>query len=229
MAPVPETLQLDCTSLHPGLGTLIDPLLETAADSLELAADFFGFSLVVDDFPGLEEAPAPWLQLREARRAGRTVWYGTLFCSESFFVKNPPSAGGILPAAEIWDPHLAPAGGFEEAEFSARAAEVFLHHELLTARDLVRKEVAPGAIPRGRVEAFGMLWAVTVDGRLHRLGLPGYNLAARRSRFSRFFSSRGVLLPNHWEIFESLWDGNIAGWRDVLAILRHLPGPGFGP
>jgi hypothetical protein len=64
---------------------------------------------------------------------------------------------------------------------------------------------------------------VTVDGRLQRAGLPGYDQALRRRRFSRLFSSTGVLLPGHWQIFESLWAGALGGQAEVLEATRRLP------
>lgn len=216
---------LECSALHPGLCPLLEPLLARAAAALELAADFFSLALLADDLPGADEVPQPWWQLATEQREGRTGWIGTLFCSETAFLKQGPVGGGLFPSAEIWDQAGAPvATAFDAAAFSEEEATRFLHHELLTARDLVRREIAVTAVPRGSVEAFSVAWAVTVDGRLHRLGLPGYSMAHRRNRFSRHFAAEGVLLPGHWEIFQSLWDGAIAGGRDVLAVLRHLPG-----
>ena len=63
----------------------------------------------------------------------------------------------------------------------------------------------------------------TVDGRLERSALPGYDQARRRGRFSRLFSSAGILMPGHWQIFQSLWDGGLAGAGEVLAAVRQLP------
>ncbi|PID79568.1 hypothetical protein CSB20_09835 [bacterium DOLZORAL124_64_63] len=241
MAAGSGTLRLDCQALNPELAGLIRPLLMEAAGSLELAAHFFSFTLVVDDLPGVGEAPVPWLHLAEGRkREGRQPedglpqegpnWHGELFCAETHFLEGAVADAGLLPGPEIWDAVLRPVeaepteAGPIGGTFREAAARRLLHHELLTARDWARRELVGAAIPRQAVESFAVVWAVTVDGRLHRLGLPGYSMAERRNRFSRHFSSAGVLLPDHWEIFQSLWDGAVAGWPDVLALLRHLPG-----
>jgi len=225
MSTGPGSLHLDCQALQPELGVLVLPHLEEAARSLELAADFLSLAVIVDDLPGVTEPPAPWLHLVETRRGDRQGWSGVLFCAETHFLRLDLVGASLLPTPEIWDAVALPGeAGPEAATFRELPARRLLHHELLVARDLVRRNLAPAAIPRGVVESFAAAWAVTVDGRLHRLGLPGYTMAERRSTFSRHFSSAGVLLPGHWEIFQSLWDGAVTGWRDVLAVLRHLPG-----
>ena len=45
----------------------------------------------------------------------------------------------------------------------------------------------------------------------------------RRAQFSRLFSSATVLMPHHWQIFQSLWEGGLEGQREVLAAVRQLP------
>ena len=57
----------------------------------------------------------------------------------------------------------------------------------------------------------------------HQFGQAGYPLTERRGHFSRLFSTVGVLLPDHWQIFQSLWDGGLPGWREVLAVTDRLP------
>ena len=93
----------------------------------------------------------------------------------------------------------------------------------MLAQDLVRDSVSLSSIPVGQIEAFEAAWEVGVDGRLARAGLPGFSLAERRGIFSSLFSSAGVLMPDHWQIFQSLWDGGLTSGRDVLAVIRQLP------
>ena len=73
------------------------------------------------------------------------------------------------------------------------------------------------------VEAFQEAWLVTVDGRMQREALPHLSAAERRMRFLRLFSPAGVLTPNHWAIFNGLWEGRIAEEAEVLAKVRLLP------
>jgi hypothetical protein len=98
-----------------------------------------------------------------------------------------------------------------------------LHHQLLWAGDVLRGELRATDVPTSLVEGFAAAWAVTVDGRLARLDLPGYGLVDRRGRFSRLFSTAGVLMPDHWASFQELWDGLVARPRDVVGLVRRLP------
>jgi hypothetical protein len=93
----------------------------------------------------------------------------------------------------------------------------------LTARDLTRGEVVGRNLPATLAEAFSEAWAVGVDGRLVRRGLPGFPLAERRASFARVFSPGGILLPDHWQVFQSLWDGAISNQKDVVGVLKWLP------
>ncbi len=215
-------MELFCQGMGEELCALVQPCLESAAKSLDLAADFLSFTIVIDDLP---DASEPWLRLEKIHKPDRNFIKGTLFCSESFFCSSDHTSGTVFPPVEIWDQAPAPGGAapFDLARFSSSRTENFLHHELLMARDLVRGEVVPGAIATGQVEAFSALWAICIDGRLSRMGLPGFSQAERRSRFSRLFACAGVLLPDHWQIFQSLWDGGVAQWKDVQASIRLLP------
>ncbi len=215
-------MELICQGMEEDLCNLVLPCLESAAQSLDLAADFLSFTVVGDDFP---DAPEPWLRLEESNDPDEPLIIGTLFCGEGFFCRSNGAANAIYPPVEVWDQAPAPGGAnpFDKTSFSSSRTEIFLHHELLMAQDLVRGEIAPAAIAAGQVEAFSSLWAVVIDGRLSRMGLPGYSQADRRSRFSRLFACAGVLLPGHWQIFQSLWDGAVTNWKDVLASIRHLP------
>ena len=215
-------LKLLCSDMDGQLCNHVRPCLESAAKSLDLAADFVSIEIVADDFPDSGE---PWLRLEEVADPAECRMKGILFCCQGCFCRLATAASTIYPPAEIWDQAPAPLerGQFDVARFSQSRTKMFLHHELLMARDLVRGEIVPAAIASGQVEAFSALWAVVIDGRLSRQGLPGYTLAERRSSFSRLFACAGVLLPDHWQIFQSLWDGGLSNWKDVLATIRLLP------
>ncbi len=215
-------MELNCKGLEGDLCGHLHPFLESAAKSLDLAADFFSFSIVADDLP---DALEPWLHLRPSADPAEARPGGILFCAETCFSRFTPATSTVLPRGEIWDQAPAPRRHvpFDMKYFSEVRTKAFLHHELLLARDLVRGGIVPSALANGQIEAFSAIWAVTVDGRLSRMGLPGYSMAQRRSQFSRLFSGVGVLLPDHWQIFQSLWDGGLVDWKDVLAVIRHLP------
>ena len=215
-------IDLSCSGLEGDLCLHLQPYLESAAESLDLAADFFSFSVVADDFP---DSPEPWLRLFQSSDPAETRLGAVLFCAETCFSHFLPAASTVLISAEIWDQAPAPSQHtrFDLKSFSEVKTQAFLHHELLLARDLARSEVVPSALANGQVEAFSAIWAVTVDGRLARLGLPGYTMTERRSQFSHLFSAVGVLLPDHWQIFQSLWDGGLTDWKEVLAVIRFLP------
>ncbi len=215
-------LSLLCIDQGGELCLQIRPCLESAVQSLDLAADFISFELVVEHFPGVQE---PWLRLEKSHDPAEKLGKGLLFCSEESFYRSGPATNTVFPKMEVWDQAPAPRDlpAFDPAVFSESQANGFLHHELLLARDLVRGEIVPTAIPSDMVEAFSSAWAVGIDGRLSRLGLPGYTLGQRRSRFSRLFSCAGVLLPDHWQIFQSLWEGKVSHWQEVLKSIRLLP------
>jgi len=215
-------IDLRCNGLDKELCPLLQPHLESAANSLELAADFFSFSLMIDDFP---EASEPWLHLLKSFDPAETRSGAVLFCAESSFTSLNPASGTEMPPVEIWDQAPAPRQNlcFDPGSFSEKRSLAFLHHELFLAQDLVQGRIIPSALANGQIEAFSSTWAVTVDGRLARRGLPGYSMAQRRAQFSRLFSGVGVLLPDHWQIFQSLWDGGLSDWKDVLGAIRHLP------
>ncbi len=67
---------------------------------------------------------------------------------------------------------------------------------------------------------------MTVDSRLRRRSLPGLTVAERRRRFYRAFSAGGLMLPQHWLIFRSLWEEE--GWTQdrLIDVLSDLPPAG---
>ncbi len=220
------TIELSCRGLEPGLCDRVLPLLKSAASSLDLDADFFFLEVMADDDSAASgEVNEPWLRLVKSPEPHEERLAGTLFCSRECFCQSFSRNNGVFPAVEVWDQAPAPRGNEcpEVGEFSVSNSASFLHHELLLAQDLAREELDPTLIPANLIEAFAAAWAVVVDGRLSRKGLPGYEMAQRRSRFSRLFSSAGVLLPNHWQIFQTLWDGGVSDGEGVLASIRLLP------
>lgn len=225
MEPSAEALELSCQGLQQSLADSVHPHLERAIRNLDLASDFKKISVVIDDLPTLAGEQDGWLRLERFPCGASSGLAATLFCNESSFCTPVPELGHPWPGTEIWDQAVAPLDGlpFDRSRFSKDRADVFLHHELLLAQDLARGVLLPTAIPSDSVEAFSAAWAVVLDGRLDRLGLPGYGLVARRARFSRLFACAGVLLPGHWQIFQSLWDGGISRWQDVLGSIGDLP------
>ena len=89
--------------------------------------------------------------------------------------------------------------------------------------DLLSGRLTADEVPPSLVEAFQEAWLITIDGRLQRRGLPHLSAGERRSSFLRLFSPAGVLTPNHWSIFNKLWDGSVTAQADVLAKVRLLP------
>ncbi len=215
-------LDLRCQSMGETLCVHVRPCFESAARSLNLAADFISFEIVADDSPDAEE---PWLHLEISGVPDTNQNRGTLFCSENAFYSFQSATSTVFPQTEVWDQARAPQEQvpFDPSLFSLKQTEKFLHHELLMALDLVQKKIIPKEIESHLVESFSAAWAVVVDGRLSRRHLPGFSLAERRARFSRLFACAGVLLPGHWNIFQSLWDGAVDSTEEVLASIRHLP------
>lgn len=215
-------LQVSVTSLAENLAAALTPLIVSAGQSLDLDRDVSGIRISADDLPG---GGGVWYHLQPGPRPdGLPVL--VLYCGGECFGPRKRASDSVVPPREIWEQFPVPGPGGEgvPAEFSAERSDIFLHHQLLTARDLARGEVVGRNIPAGLAEAFAEAWAVGVDGRLARMGLPGYPLAERRAGFARVFSPAGILLPDHWQVFQSLWDGAISDQKDVLGVLKWLPG-----
>ena len=217
-----SSLSVECVGLTPDLSGALEPLAQSAGMALDLFEDFSGIRIYGDDLPGDDDA---WYRL-EAAAGQDELPVLSLFCHGNSFNPSARPRDAVRPLPEVWEqspaPHEDSSGSL--GEFSAERAAVFLHHHLLTARDVVRGDVGGRNLPARWAEAFDEAWAVYVDGRLARMGLPGYPLAERRGRFARVFSLAGILLPDHWQVFESLWDGALANQRDVLEVVKRLPG-----
>ncbi len=201
---------------------LVRPRLAAALAALGLDREFGTVGLSVDDLPGdadvwyrllpgTAEAPGPRLAI---------TCHGDVFC------RHQPFKGTGYPPQAVWDQGRAPRSEDvpDLAGFSADRTDVFLHHHLLTVADIRCGDLAGDDLPARLGEAFTAAWAVAVDGRLERLHLPGYPISERRGRFDRLFGTAGILLPDHWQIFQALWDGGLAGQRSILGAVRRLPG-----
>jgi len=215
-------LRVSCTGLSKNLAAVLPSLVVAAGQALDLARDFSGIRICADDLPDQEGA---WYRLEPVADPGAQPFL-VLFCQvKCFGPVEGVSAAGFPPRA-VWEQSPMPGRFTEgaEAAFSRERSSIFLHHHLLTARDLARGAVVGRNLPATLAEAFAEAWAVGVDGRLERLGLPGYPVAERRASFARVFSPAGILLPDHWQVFQSLWDGAIPDQKGVLDVLKWLPG-----
>lgn len=211
--------RVSCHACDPGLAALVVPRLEAAVRSLGLAAHLSEVVLCVDDLPGRDDG---WLHV-EAKTAGERPVL-TLYCSGDAL--RPEPADRVEDGArQDWEQRPVPRGDIASSadDFDAAAADAHLHHQCALAADLLRGGLVPELVPPGLAESFAAAWDVVIDGRLSRDGLPGPDMAARRARFSRLFSSAGVLLPEHWQIFQSLWEGGLKTQNEVLGAVRRLP------
>jgi hypothetical protein len=217
-----SSLKVECVGLSDELAAVLVPLSESAGLALGLGEDFSCLRIYGDDLPGDDDA---WYRLEAPVSAGDLPVL-SLFCHPKCFGSTARQRDTVRPAPQIWEqsppPHGQAAGG--PGDYSKDRAGIFLHHHLLTARDVVRGEVVGRNIPSAVAEAFAEAWAVNVDGRLARWSFPGYPVAERRGRFARIFSLAGILLPDHWQVFQSLWDGALADQKDVLEVVKRLPG-----
>lgn len=213
-----SALMITCRACPTDLAEVMLPLLSTAARNLDLEDSLREVVLCVDD---LQDDDAGWLRIDPVARSERPRL--TLYCGCAALTARTP---GGLPAGEetyVWDLSAPEAIEVAVANLDPATATVFLHHQLLLARDLLRCELSPALVPAGLAEAFAAAWDVSLDGRLARAGLPGYALKMRRARFSSLFSSASVLMPHHWQIFQSLWEGGLTTQAAVMAAVRQLP------
>lgn len=216
-----QPLDLTCTGVGPALAGLLKPYLEQASASLDLAENFMRIALVLDDMEGSND---PWLQFDTGSGAHGDLGLA-MYLDPELFGEKPHKHLGVFPQSEVWERREAPRREkiFDMTHFRPEFCSKFLHHHLLVARDIARLELIPGRVPSGKFEAYQACWAVTVDGRLEQLGLPGFALPDRRRHFSRLFSQTGVLMPCHWSIFQALWEGGISGQGPVLDAVGGLP------
>lgn len=212
---MPGGAQVSCVGLDAALADLVGEDARSALGALGLAGALDRLVICADDLAGDDGA---WVQPVRGSRGRQVI----LYCHPEVFLA-PRAAPGV-PAA-VWD---SPGAGLPEvpataADYARARAEAFLHHHLLVLGDLLDRGLDPSRVPAGLAEAFAAAWAIGVDGRLDRRGLPGYPLVERRRRFSRLFSQAGILMPAHWTVFQEIWDGVTAGQRDILRQARRLP------
>lgn len=214
--------EVSCVVLSEDLAAELVPMAEAAGRALELGQDVSGIRICGDGLPGDDGV---WFRLQPASDLAELPVL-VLFCHQACFGPAVQERDSVMPPPAVWEQSPPPQGpvGNSETGFSSERAGIFLHHHLLTARDLARGEVNGRNIPAGLAEAFAEAWAVAVDGRLSRLKLPGFPLGERRARFARVFSPAGILLPDHWQVFQSLWDGALTSQKDVVGTLKRLPG-----
>ena len=216
------SLQVSCVGMADDLAAALIPLAESAGEALDLARDISSIRICGDYLPGEDGV---WYRL-EPGSGPNELPVLVLFCHGGCFGRLGHRSDSVYPPRAVWEQSPPPVdeSGGAEAGFSVERSAIFLHHHLLTVRDLVRGDVAGRNLPPDKAEAFAEVWAVCVDGRLTRQGLPGYPLAERRGRFSQVFSPAGILLPDHWQVFQSLWDGALSNQNDVLEVVKRLPG-----
>lgn len=209
---------LESVGVPAGLWPLVRSILAQALVDLGIAADFVAVSLSVDDMPGCAQA---WVHVVPELDGQRLV----LTCHSDVFCHYQPFSEGTMGPVPVWTSPERPEGArlLAEADFSAKRAAMFLYHQLLTVADIRQGSVCGEQIPAGSAEGFGIAWAVTVDGRLQRRSLPGFPLGEVRRGFAGVFAAAGVLMPRHWQIFESLWLGDLAGQDVVLQAVDQLP------
>ena len=217
-----SSLRVSCVGMSENLGAVLPSVVVSAGQALDLEQDFSGIRICADDLPGEE---GPWYRLEHGSGPDEKPFL-VLFCQEKCFGPHDRASTSVYPPREVWEqsPLLAAVGAADQARFSSDRAAIFLHHHLLTARDLARGVVVGRNLPATLTVAFTEAWAVGVDGRLTRQSLPGFPLAERRASFARVFSPAGILLPDHWQVFQSLWDGTISDQKGVLDVLKWLPG-----
>ena len=215
------SFQVSFIGLMDDLVVSLTPLADAAAKALDLARDLSSLRICGDDLEGDGDA---WYRLLPGG-GGEKLPGLVLYCHAGCFGRLDLAGDSLHPRSAVWELSSASevASGETGVEFSEERSAIFLHHHLLTARDLVRGDLVGRHLPVGLTEAFTEAWAVGVDGRLSRLGLPGFPPAERRGRFARVFSPAGVLLPDHWQVFESLWDGALSDQKDVLEVVKRLP------
>ncbi len=219
---VTETTQWDCQGPDPDWCRLAGSLFPAVTANLELSRYFARIHLWADESPAEE---SPWFSFAPVQGEDGDRRELTLFCSSRSFAPVRSLQGPEAAARQVWEAREGawlPDNG-QHRDFDLDQGAKFLHHNLLLARDLVSGEGQLDRVPRELVEGYQAAWEVVIDGRLARLSLPGYSLAERRARFSRLFSSAGVLLPDHWQVFQSLWEGGLSTGGEVRAVLRQLP------
>lgn len=213
--------ELTAVGLPPGLWRLVRDRLENALAALDLAESFGRVVIEADDLPGDDPA---WYRLLPPEPGDERPGLA-LTCHADSFCRRRHLQSTVFPAQAIWEQFEAPLAPQlpDEGTYSALRTDKFLHHHLLTIRDLLDGSLRGQDIPPRLLTAFAAVWAVVVDGRLARMHLPGFDLTERRKLFSRLFSTGGILLPDHWQLLQALWDGAMTEQAAALSVAKRLP------
>ena len=200
------------------LAAKLQPLVGAAVARLELASRLDRVLLVPDAMAADDRA---WMRL-DAGASGRIL---TLWFHPDQVLNDCPGHGPARPQDRDWElgPPAVESPPPDPDAFSTANAQRFLYQQLMLVADILEGRLDPDAVPTSLVEAFQEAWLATVDGRLQRDRLPHLSAAERRLRFLRLFSRAGVVTPNHWSIFNGLWDGTYADQAAVLGKVRLLP------
>ncbi len=209
---------VEVVGLVPDLAAKVVEIGQQALLALGASGPTVNFLLAVDDSAndGL-----PWYGL-QGRGPEQVL---VIYCSQSDFQEPQPLASALTSGVQVWEQLPPPAVSPTEDShlFSESIAERFLYHQLVFAGDLLHGNIDTGLLPVSLNVAFQSAWSVTVDGRLEKWALPGYPLYLRRGIFSRLFAGSGILLPSHWHIFQTLWEGGLGTQNAVLEAVKQLP------
>ena len=221
MVPTGDSL-IRCEGAEAGWSDQLSALWPGIEEGLGLATDFSGIRVCVDESP---EEEISWYAFPEGLRPQGGPVPAEFHCCTASLVRRGPRAATFHQPAQVWDGREGAWQGElpPPADFNSGVALAFFNHHFLFLQDLARGLVIPASFSRRQAASFEAAWEVVLDGRLDRAGLAGYSLEERRNRFSRAFSSAGVLMPSHWQIFHSLWEGGLSTQRDVLGVISQLP------
>jgi len=193
--------------------TEVEPLAHVAAEHLGLARYFDQVTLVVDDIAADDH---PWIEFPGSRAV-------ELYCHPNQFMSVPSISVTTLPATFPWELKGVRVDESDDGEFSRSGTSRFLHHQGLALVDLASGLVRPAEVPPLLAEGYQEIWGVSLDGRLRGRSMPGHPVADRRRRFFRTFSTGGLLLPQHWEIFHAAWDDPQPDHGILLQWAMDLP------
>jgi len=200
------------------LAASITSVTEAAVARLELGDRLTSIRLVADAMGADDRA---WFRL--AREGAG--WRLDLWFDPEQVLQDRPGRGPLTPETREWQlgPIPSEADAPAPVEFSAPNAQRFLYQQLMLVSDVLDGRLDTTTVPPSLVEAFQEAWVIGIDGRLQRLGLPHLSAGERRTSFLRLFAPAGIVTPNHWAIFNALWEGELADQVAVLAKVRLLP------
>ena len=150
------SLQVSCVGLADGLAAELIPLAESAGLALELASHVSGIRICGDDLPG---EGGFWCRLEPGSRPDELPVL-VLFCHGGCFGLRKPFSDSVYPPRAVWEQSPAPVEEFDgdDAGFSGERSAVFLHHHLLTARDIIRGDLMGRKLSAAQAEAARLTW-----------------------------------------------------------------------